>query len=211
MREIKTFKHEDLQWSFNSKDPFVYIRTEPWNETVYVDPFPCHTHNSELVAEEVKHIANICKLPQYKVYILPYEDIGRCNGHATENLDYEKGTGKSAPYPHVVLYGKRIPIMQSMTRYLVAHEFGHVVHYYLAHKMGKTRDEFTQFYAENIRKIEVCKDYGYKWPLNTGEVIANDIRICLFNRELEFWPHQVPFPSETIYKYWKSINESWFV
>jgi len=79
-----------------------------------------------------------------------------------------------------------------MTRYLVAHEYGHCVDYWMNFKRGSKDEVVTDFDREYaaLRGVEANSDYGaLKWHRNIGELIANDFRICVCNVEPEFWPH----------------------
>jgi len=201
---------ESIEWSFHSKDPSITVKLGSSYSIHYVDPFPCYSHSLELVTKEVKYIESIVKLPNPVHYFLsPFECTSRTNGQASDYVDYETDT----PTPYIMLWGKRVCLHPAMTRYLVAHEFGHCMDYALQRKMGELGKNFRKFYAENIRKIPFFDGYGAgKWHKSTSEIIANDIRVSLLRREIEFWQHEVPHPDEKpeIAAYWQSINESWF-
>jgi hypothetical protein len=184
------------------------LATAGHTATVYIDPFPCYTHDLKLVAAEVEYVESLIKLPLPPHYfILPFESISRTNGwHDPNNysIQDEKGDWKSEPRPYIIFAGKRIPIMESVTRYLVSHEVGHSVHANLAHKLGMSYRDFAQMYAKDVRKIEYSSEYGgLKWHSNTNEILCNDIRIGIFEREVEFWPHGVERPSHEVVNWWR--------
>lgn len=211
----------DIVWSFNDNSgPRLALDTPGYRSTIYIDPFPCYSCNFDLVAREIEYVESKIPLPFLPhYYILPYETSTRTNGWADTNSIYvdgtdEKGNPKTEPRPCIVFSGKRIPIAPSMVRYLVAHEYGHIVHANLAHKMGLSWDDFAKMYATQVRKIPYNKEYGgLKWHTNSGEIIANDIRVTILNREVEFWPHETsnPVENQEIRDWWTSKFKEYFV
>jgi hypothetical protein len=132
-------------------------------------------------------------------FLHSFELPDRTNGDASKNTvsweDEDKGT--KAVWEGVInLYGKRIPLHPAMTRYLVAHEYGHVVDYWINHCRGLKDDGFDKEYAK-MRGIDCNLLYGgRRWHSNIGEVIANDFRIAVCGVEREFWPHDCKHPDE---------------
>lgn len=189
--------HADINWPFDGK-PNVLLDTKPYSRSEEVDPFPCYSHPEALVRAEIAHVEKTLPLPYMpQWFILSHESTCRTNGWATDNKDYaynkEKGESKATLTPYIGMWGKRIPIMPSMTRYLIAHEYSHVVDYNLRHAMGV--DSLGEEYAK-VRGIEENQSYGaLNWHNNIAEIFANDVRILIFNREREFWPHNVPHPT----------------
>ncbi len=171
---------------------------ECWKSTIKVDPFPCYAHDAELVAEIAALVETrfpIPCLPNY--YLLSHEETSRTNGHASHGLDYsdEARAEHDDRYPietHIVLSGKRIPLHPAMTRYLIAHEYGHCVNYWIEWKRDILNSVVTDFDREYaaLRGVDPNAGYGgQKWHANVGELIANDFRICVCGIEREFWPH----------------------
>jgi hypothetical protein len=190
----------DLHFPFEGK-PYFYL--DPGDEVngirMYVNGFPCYPHNKTLVEAEFAHAKlSVPMRDNVTCWSHDNEDDGNCNGQALTFYGYEDG--KSYHRYGIVLHGRRIPIISSMTRYLVPHEYGHAVHYqaakvYFPDDKSDTTDKFSKKYAA-IRGIQFCDAYGgRKWHLNTGEIIANDIRIILCEREPDFWPHECEHPS----------------
>lgn len=210
---------QPISWTFTDNGgPTCPLKTRGWTHTVNVDPFPCYSHDIELVAKEVEYVEERLKLPFLPDYfILAHESCGRTNGWADGNHVYldekdPEGNWKTEPRPFIVLAGKRIPLHPAMTRYLVAHEIGHTTHSNLAHKMGLKYDAFAKMYAEDVRKIPYEQAYGgLKWHLNTGEIIANDVRVGLLEREVEFWPHEVGRPNTEVVQWWLDRIKEHFV
>lgn len=202
---IFSFKHEDIRWPFEGK-PYITLETKPYSHQEYVDPFPCYSHSEKLVEQMVKHCEQIINFkfkPQY--FIMPFESESRTNAYACENKDYAEKDEKDIKLnPYIVFHGKRICIHPAMTRYLVAHELGHVVHYTLEAILKKDHEEFKKEYAK-LREIDYNKKYGaLNWHNNISEIIANDIRIVLFSTEFEFWQHNIIFPLEN-----KKVTDFW--
>jgi hypothetical protein len=204
---------KDLNWSFDDDGKPTYCEKNrfSYNHHIKVDPFPCYHHDLELVertVSAVEHSYPIGCLPMW--YILSHEFTHRTNGWCRNNFFYdadeEKAAG-SAFEPVITLSGKRIPIMPTMTRYLVSHEYGHAVEAWVRSKMGiadNKRDDFLAKYAE-IRGMVVSKQYGARnWHKHVGEVFANDFRIIITGYQSEFWPHEANHPHENdaILDYW---------
>lgn len=191
-----------------------------------VDPYPCYAHNLDLVRELCAECEEAFPLINTKTafYLLPHEDIERINGVTFCDQLYKQrgieskcgcGCGYSIDlHPiatWVVLSGKRIPPHPAMTRYLVTHEYGHMVWNHLR-TMLKYRDSCENKLYENYMKIRGVTDYtinycGGKWHKNPGEIMANDFRLIFTNHEREFWPHDVPLPEETpVVDWWAEMH-----
>jgi len=210
---IFNFKHEDIRWSFDgSNKPSILLPTIPYQHSEYVDPFPCYSHDEKLVKQMVKHCENMVNFkfkPQY--FIMPFEGESRTNAYACENKDFGEKDAETKLNPYIVFHGKRICIHPAMTRYLVAHELGHIVHYTLEAILKKDHDEFKKEYAE-VRGIDCNQKYGaLNWHNNISEIIANDIRIVLFGTEFEFWQHNIVFPLENkkVTDFWRETKEKY--
>lgn len=211
----------DIRWPFSSSsEPELVLLARPgegWNQSVPVDPFPCYSHPRERVLAEVTEIEAKLPLPQPpRYFLLSFEPRERTNGWANFNNTYvdPNDTSKYEPRPIITLCGKRIPLHPAMTRYLVAHEYGHIAHYSLALAMGIDSEEFAKRYARDVRKIDYSAGYGGgRWHTNTGEIIANDIRIALLGKEPEFWPHDVthPWALPEIAQWWRAHLAKHFV
>lgn len=193
--------------SFKTKGPIAYARSHQ------IDPFPCYPHNVELVASMAETVEKLFPVDnQVDYFVTEYEEIGRTNGFADKTDVYDQASGKYAHWePVVVLIGKRIPPHPAMTRYLVAHEYGHIVQWQIEHMRGiDSGKETTDFDFEYLRLRKNChNDYGgRKWHANVGELIANDFRVLVCGVEEEFWPHEGfvhPRQSEEVQNFWKKI------
>ncbi len=195
-------KDEDLNWNFDDKqNPFYALKVDDWNRNEYVDPFPCYAHDEKLVRREINwcESAVAVKYPP-KWFILSHDFLGRTNGYANSNSQWvddetnKKDGGHYKLDPYIVLAGKRIPLLPAMTRYLVSHEYGHIVDYNLRKCLDLKDDEFKKMYAD-MRGVDFDLKYGARnWHTNISEIIANDIRIIFTGREEEFWPHPCTHP-----------------
>lgn len=210
---IFAIRHNEVIFPFDG-NPFLSIK--PRNKKAYggvetIDPFPCYAHSADLVEEtaaKVEALFPMGYMPSY--YLLPYETPSRTNGHATRH--YISSVEDPAPYePYIVLSGKRIPLHPAMTRYLVAHEYGHCVNMWIEFKRGLPANGYNEFDREYeaMRGIKSSDHYGgLRWHSSIGEVIANDFRILVCNVEPEFWPHQgIARPEELpqLQQFWGSI------
>src|SRR5215208_4010325 len=107
----------DLQWPF-SRPP--YITTRPRHPKAHgyaidVDPFPCYPHDTALVRETAARVESLFPMgwmPNY--YLLPFEEVGRTNGHSNRHSIYIEGEDPSPYEPYIVLSGKRIPLHPAM-------------------------------------------------------------------------------------------------
>lgn len=211
---IKTLTYKDLNWDFDT-GPEYNLKTDnaKYFRSIKVDPYPCYPHDENIIKELNKRMED-----QYPIdyhifcFILSHEGLGRTNGFADKNCIYNDWT----PNPFdgiIVMHGKRIPLHPAMTRYLFTHEAGHCYDYYICNKLKLQDSGLDKEYAA-FREIEYCETYGEpNWAKNTGEVIANDIRVALFDEEYEFWPHPFSHPEDfgitKIKDYWVSkLNEA---
>jgi hypothetical protein len=167
---LQVHQVHNLEWNFDGGDPV--LRAGSISDKV--DPFPCYAHPVGLVRKVAEEVEAALTLPrEIDLYIYHYETLGRTNGYACDwGGDYI-----------IALSGKRIPIHPAMTRYLVAHEYGHHVDFYLSWLRNDVREEY--------RKLRGgTDDYGSRrWHQNTGELFANDFRILVAGQEMDFWPH----------------------
>lgn len=228
--EVKLLTNDDLIWPLGQQDssPRYEIGCGTHLRSHRVDPYPCYSHDLGLVKDLVAECEDAFPLNTTKaeVYVFSHEDAERVNG-VTFNESIYDGTPRMVPckcgcdrkvelYPlatFVALSGKRTPMHPAMTRYLVAHEFGHMVWHHVCRMLDYPDSDEKKLY-EVYMNLRGVKDYiqrykGAKWHLNPGEIVANDFRIIFTNREREFWPHPgIPYPEETpIMEWWREIHE----
>lgn len=221
MKNIRVLDSSKLVWPFAKCEP--YVKTEvpdcDYQESLYVDPFPCYSHHPTYCQELIDDIKEKVGQPNFEpiCHILGYEELSRTNGHAAKMDVWNEETGRHSDIRYyIVLSGKRICIHPAVTRYLVGHESGHLVDSLICYKNKIKFDETTEFdkqYAK-VRGIELNNEYGaLKWHTNIGEIIANDIRIVLFGLEPEFWPHLCNHPLENnkVRDFWLDLKKRDFI
>lgn len=207
--------HEDLAWDFES-GPFIALGKNHW--TVKVDPFPGYAHDLQEVRRNVGLVR--AKFPitwPVTFYLLSHESTTRTNAWAQAAAhDYDKkienapdGAEQYERDPFIVFSGKRIPPMPAMTRYLVPHEYGHIVEDWIAVQRGQQDHQLLAEYAKLRGLPDAPKSYGGGWHLTPGEIFANDFRILMIGAETDFWPHPVPRPWEVpeIIGWWSEAHK----
>jgi len=151
----------------------------------------------EQIAEKAEAAFPVPFKPYY--FILAHEFDDRCNGMATTNHIYIDDANADRPMPFdsvIVFSGKRIPIHPGMQRYLVAHEYGHIVDYNITYMRKKEIDGLDEEYAQ-MRGLELNQKYTARnWHANIGEILVNDFRIVCTDTESEYWPHDVAPPAK---------------
>src|ERR1051325_3909373 len=132
---IKVIEFKEFDWGFNSNHPsFRYeISDGKYIHESEFDPFPCYSHDTSLIETLSNNV--FLKFPiHFDVYycLFAYEPIQRTNGQASYKSIYDEKLKVNDRYPFIgiiSLFGKRIPLMPAMSRYLVGHEYGHIVDY----------------------------------------------------------------------------------
>lgn len=188
----------DLQWSFDSYSagPAFTTHDGDYKRSVKVDPFPCYAHEEANVRSIAYQVAEKFPMDLTVTFYLPeYEALERTNGWTSFGYYYNgeipEGRGFKKFDATIVLSGKRIPLHPAMTRYLVAHEYGHVVEHWLKWMSGE-KDSDGKMIGEyaRLRGVKSPEHYGGRsWHATIGEMFANDFRILICGVEPEFWPH----------------------
>jgi hypothetical protein len=203
-------------WSFDHEGPHYSLSFDgSWARNEKVDPAPCYTHDVEAVRAELAHLQRVAPVPvPLGIFVLSHEMLGRTNAWCLADRVYTKpGSGESYPIGIIAMSGKRIPIHPAMTRYLVAHEYGHFVENWLTRVRDLKDGQLRTQYLEQVRP-DASRNYGCsKWHQNVGEIFANDFRILIAKREPEFWPHPgVARPEDNLAAigWWEKVRqESW--
>jgi hypothetical protein len=205
----------DPSHDFDEKGPFYRCGNGNYPRQIFVDPAPCYHHDVALVKAKLVELRRVAPLPlPLTVYLLSHEETSRCNGAYTDDYVYGDdktqveigGKKRYPPTGWIVLSGKRIPIMPAMTRYLIAHEYGHAVEHWLG-KVRHGEDRMNTWYRKHVRP-EAEHGYGCgRWHKNIGEVFANDFRILVAKAEPEFWPHPYPRPEKSpkVRAFWRKV------
>jgi hypothetical protein len=207
---IKQVGPTTVNWSFDA-DPCIDLGEY---RTVAIDPWPGHANGYFTIAHTLKKLREVFPLKEccspLTVWNSLYEFKGRTNG-LSERTKVEGRWKGDYHYvdtfdAHIVLSGKRIPIHPSMTRYVVAHEFGHQVQWWIAASLEESYDRLLEEYSE-FRGIPYSNDcQGTNWPTASGEVFACDFRILVAGIEVEYWPHRgITHPLSNYEK-----NKSWW-
>jgi len=187
---------QELGWNWDGK-AFFRIRTGDWDRQEPVDPAPAYGHDNYLAGQMLMLSAKTFPIDRdVTMYLLDRETTDRTNGCTHIGNKYYSGLpkDKNDEYPWdatIVLYGKRIPPHPAMTRYLVAHEYGHVVKKYISWMRGEKEadDKLYKEYGE-VREMEQVKSYGPgTWHKAVSELFANDFRMLVTGVEKEYWPH----------------------
>lgn len=220
-RRVVEVKYENLMWGFTQKDPYflagTMVKPEDRADTsrqMAVNPRPAYPHDRELVERELAAAEIAFPVTRSPLMYLPHFDADLSTRNAAtfeENLFREPQDehGRTLTRSFMILYGKGTPCHPAMTRYLVAHEYGHVVCETLAWQHNCTmnyRSYFLRYYAEMRGMTNLPAHYGAtSWHLHPEEIFANDFRIMVLQKEVEFWPHPtVPRPEEVpvLAKWW---------
>lgn len=181
----------DLIWPFSDQGPHWCAETviEAYRRVERVDPFPCYTHDVGLVRETLRAAARAFPVGvPVTVHVTPWESLSRTNGWASYQHSYEDGRPWEGT---VALSGKRTPPHPAVTRYLVAHEYGHIVDYWLCSQRLDARGNWGTLDDEyaTLRGLERVTYGGATWHREVGELIANDFRVLVAQVEVDFWPH----------------------
>lgn len=226
---------KDLQWPLGMQDtaPVYRFGAGSYPRSLKVDPYPAYSHSTDVVEPLLAQCENAFPLTNAVtgLWLLGHDVVDHINGITYEDSVYEREDGsewreeilcscgcnkKEKRYGQalsIALAAKRIPIMPSMTRYLVPHEYGHAVFDYIARKMGYF-DSATDKLAASYMKLRGITDYtkmycGGQWHRAPCEIIANDFRILFTKQEMEYYPHSCALPNwyEAEGKWWKEAAE----
>jgi len=196
----------EANWDFNRGAP-------SWSHHRYTvsstfDPFPAYPHDLDAIAAAVDVVVGVCP-PSWEIGMIAAdrEPAGRTNGFANvHDSGHYEGDGplqswvKDPPLGVIMLCGKRIPPHPAMTRYLVAHEYGHHIEWMLNYAARTRYLHDLDTIEDYMRRRGLPEDTnvhgtGGRWHTAATEIFACDFRIMACGVETEFWPHPgVPRP-----------------
>jgi hypothetical protein len=214
MIEVIELSADNLDWQFDSANPRMELPGVQYGG-FYVDFFPAYGHDAAVVRREAEKLAHLFKpRTSLKIYLSPFDSINRTNGVSNRGWTAQPPLDENGNYrvQHwIALHGKRIPPHPAMTRYLVAHEYGHHVEWWLQNEMFPLSEErrnndglLIARYAE-MRGLENLPSSGGRWHRSPTEVFACDFR-WMAGVEREFWPHpgvKMPDAHPAVIKWWR--------
>lgn len=220
LKFIELKADRDLRWAFQGEGPTFYVPSVSYGRHVKIDPFPAYAHDMDLVRADAERVATAFPLPAEVAFVtMDREFLERTNGWTNIDVDYDSKETPKAWGATIALSGKRIPIHPAMTRYLVAHEYGHAVAEQLRRTHGTPTDKPNREFDEaklyeEYRALRGMtadpKSYGGGWHATVSELFANDFRILVAKSEIEFWPHPGFLRPEELVKvvdFWKREAE----
>lgn len=206
--DVKPLRLADAaRWDWDTGAPSFYTG---WR-SVTVDPFPAYPHDVAVINAVAAKVA-VRFAPGYDVtiYLADREATSRSNAHA-ERLKKWDGKEYTETAGVIFVSGKRIPPHPAVTRYLVAHEYGHHVEWWLEKLRGLEEDKLIQEYLA-LRELDTQVGGGGVWHKAAQEVFACDFRVLVADVEPEYWPHAgVLRPGEVpaIREWWSQAVAEW--
>lgn len=181
---VRRIRAKDIHWDWEGGPRVVYGQ----GDAAKIDPTPCYPHDEVLVRQTLQRCSEAFPpRSPLTVWLLEHETTARTNGWSSYR--YQRQGQRAPAGGDIVLSGKRVPIHPAMTRYLVAHEYGHHVQTWIEADRGMDRDALHAEYIA-LRGLKEQPYYGPgTWHLSPGELLACDFRILVAQTELEFWPH----------------------
>jgi hypothetical protein len=195
-----TAKH--LSWSFERQGPRAYLIGN--YESAPFDPFPCYSHDVDLVKGGLVHLAVVAPLVPLTVWVSSFESESRVLGWTTNRMNYgEKGERSTLAENAILLNGKRTPIHPATTRYLIAHEYGHAVEDWIEEARELPPNGLRAEYTAMRAGAGNHHGDAQTWDSSVGEVMANDFRLTVVGVETEHWPHPgIPLPDKNVELWW---------
>lgn len=196
----------DGVWQFRDST-LTWRPPHKFGATVTFDPFPGYPHDPAVAVDTTQHVEQ-CFPPLWDVncYLADREEVSRSNGHSNihGNSEYVDGEWvQKIPTGMILMSGKRIPPHPALTRYLVAHEYGHNVEWMLAYLREGPKhlhsNDVVSAYAKmrGLPEDAVHHGEGSTWHDSATEIFACDFRVIVCDVETGFWPHPgIPQPHE---------------
>lgn len=218
---VRVLTRDQIVWMWD-REPYVLLQEDPDSEFLFrvdVDPFPAYAHDPVLAGATLARLMETFPLlfpPE--VVLLEFEATARINAwvqHVDKATDETFNEEANYPYDSlIVLSGKRGPLHPAMTRFLVAHEYGHLIEHQLVYQAGKQEQDLTIINAYAARRGLAQQATrrlraGQRWHDRPSEVFADDFRILVAGVELEHWPHPgIPRPEtvEGLAEWWMDLQ-----
>lgn len=198
-------KPEELIWPFEGHPRYNYnYEFHKYTRSIIVDPFPCTMHDPKLLAEEVEIIEDKFPIGSFlRWIILPHEVESRVNAWAQKDFIYTDDSEEQEALKKrhkldcaIVFSGKRSNIHPAMTKFLVAHEYGHIVDHWITACMKEeldSRDDrlFEKTWCE-FRSVKWKDDNDYgggRYRNSITEMIADEFRIVIGRVDIDIWQH----------------------
>lgn len=223
-QKIIEFQSSDLTWDFDDKLPYFKVPnvSRSWPDSIKVDPFPCGKHNVEIAKPLIERIESIFPTKAILKWVfIPCETAGRTNAWASYTGLWKEELKKEHKIECIItLSGKRPIVHPHMTKYLVAHEYGHIVDYWISACMKEEKGEncndenlFRKLYSEVRGVPDNDSDYGGgRWVNNIKEIIADDFRIVLGQTDTDFYLHnscEHPMMCPNIIEFWHEMRKKY--
>jgi hypothetical protein len=195
---VEEYGSDELEWSYHSRIP----KFRAGSLTFNADPFPGYAHNKGVVEQTAKLCYAAVKnhIPVY-VHLPAFDQDGGTNGFTHLDQDYDNERKKWVPKEnHIVLLGKRTPLHPAMSRFIMAHEYGHAVEDWMIAlwDYDQHNDDFLEYYRDKrgLSPFQALRGTGpNEWWRAVAEIFADDFRILCTGIEEEHWPHgTVPRP-----------------
>lgn len=213
VRELQVMA--EAEWNFRDNVPAWQWRD--YRKLATFDPFPAYPHNIDDVIEAAGYVQD-CFVPKWNVelHVADREEVGRSNGfsYCHEGGRYVGDEWvKNAPTGLILLSGKRVPPHPAVTRYLVAHEYGHNVQWMIAKHKGCTSVNDTGWMDEYAEVRGLGPEHrhhgsGGRWHDGIDEIFACDFRVLVCEVEPDYWPHPgIPYPTTVrgLADWWQAI------
>lgn len=194
----------EATWSFRDSVPT--WRSGQFGSSGTFDPFPAYAHDLAVVEETARMVAErVPPIWNVNLYVADREEVGRSNGYSNvfdggHYGDDDKWV-KDPPTGLIVLSGKRVQPHPAVSRYLVAHEYGHHVEWMLNEVRGHGlhSDGVVAEYAKyrGLPDDSVHHGSGGRWHDSVTEIFACDFRVVVCDVETDYWPHPgIPHPRD---------------
>lgn len=196
----------EARWSFRDEHPI--WQHGKFGTTAVCDPFPAYPHTLAVVSETAARVADRCPpLWNVDLFVADLEERGRSNGFSNCTIDgrYDDAGEwvRDQPKGLIWLSGKRVPPHPAVSRYLVAHEYGHNVEWMLNYATSGPKDlhsdDLVRQYAtlRGLPPETVHHGAGGRWHNSATEIFACDFRVIICDVEAEYWPHLgIPTPRD---------------